>query len=958
MGSRSDHQSMVADQKPGSRSGSEPKEERRDGAKSFVPWAYPTAMLIRFGLFLRLFARRYFDRVRVEPGDLQRLQELYREGAVAHVLPSISVLDTLVLNRIFKKEGLPLARFLGGVRLILFWPFWRRTTYRLRRLFGKRAAEEPQKRFAQVLSEGGTSLLYVKRPKQFLLGGKSLLPPYVETLVDLQKTMEKPIYVVPEFVVWKQSVPRPKQSIWDMFFGDPDAPGALRKLFSFLRHSRRAFYSVGEPINVQELLNADQEGHAAEVLRTEILRRFNIERRAVAGPALKRASQIRDEILRNEDFDAELMNLAAEQNRSISVVKKEARGYLKEMTADFSLRMVDFLCLVLTFAFKRMYGQITVDPEGITRVREAGRNGPVIYIPCHRSHVDYLVLSYVLHLHGIVPPHIAAGSNLKFFPVGSLFRRGGAFFIRRSFRDNKVYAASFRAYLRKLVKEGVPVEFFIEGGRSRTGKTLPPRYGILKELVLTESKGIAQNIQVIPVGLSYERVVEDEAYRKELTGQKKTKESVLGVFKAFGVLFRKYGSLKVTFGEPLSIAEELNQSFPAPESSASESVHSELGTDTESSSTNYTHYSELPESDLHLNLFVKRLAYSVLRGINDCTMMTSTSLVAWGLLSHPRRGVRQEDLLTRIGLLITELGKNQVRMAPALESLMAARRATLDKLRQEADEALGRSSVIQMGRSDSEYGPHKQYYEAIGEAVKPLILETLQSFNDARYLHVEVFDDTTVYLVRAEQRIVVERYKNSVIHGLVRECLLAMAVCRALETRDTVRQSTVETDCATVSRLLKYEFVYDPGETFSESFAKTWEHFLKMGWLESDGNVARMPKHRAPVLQFFRRGLIKFVESYHLICVRAARLDRPTEESEFILQAIREGEKRYSAGELYAREACSTVTMKNALLIFEEMGAIRRWKEGRKSLVQLNGEEGLEILNNFNSHMASWTLWR
>ena len=119
-----------------------------------------------------------------------------------------------------------------------------------------------------------------------------------------------------------------------------------------------------------------------------------------------------------------------------------------------------------------------------------------------------------------------------------------------------------------------------------------------------------------------------------------------------------------------------------------------------------------------------------------------------------------------------------------------------------------------------------------------------------------------------------------------------------------------------------------------------------------------MPKHRAPVLQFFRRGLIKFVESYHLICVRAARLDRPTEESEFILQAIREGEKRYSAGELYAREACSTVTMKNALLIFEEMGAIRRWKEGRKSLVQLNGEEGLEILNNFNSHMASWTLWR
>jgi glycerol-3-phosphate O-acyltransferase len=289
---------------------------------------------------------------------------------------------------------------------------------------------------------------------------------------------------------------------------------------------------------------------------------------------------------------------------------------------------------------------------------------------------------------------------------------------------------------------------------------------------------------------------------------------------------------------------------------------------------------------------------------------------------------------------------------------MAARRATLDRLRKEADLDLSQHNVIEMGWADSEYGPHKNYYEAIGEAVKPLVLETLLTYKNARYMHVEVFGDTSVYLVRAEQRIVVERYKNSVIHGLVRECLLAMAVCRALETRDVVRRSTVETDCATLSRLLKYEFVYDPGETFSESFTKTWDHFLKMGWLESDGSVARMPKSRAPVLQFFRRGLIKFVESYHLVCVRAAHLDQPTEESDFILQAIREGEKRYSAGELYAREACSTVTMKNALMIFEEMGAIRRWKEGRKSLVQLNGEVGLEILNNFNSHMASWTLWR
>ena len=161
---------------------------------------------------------------------------------------------------------------------------------------------------------------------------------------------------------------------------------------------------------------------------------------------------------------------------------------------------------------------------------------PVVLVPCHRSHFDYVILSYIFHLNYLSPPHIAAGINLSFWPLGPLFRGAGAYFIRRSFDDNELYKAVFRSYLKFLIREGYTQEFFIEGGRSRTGKILTPKLGMLSAIVDAFTQGVRRDLYLVPVSIHYGRVVEEEAYQRELGGAEKEPESLAGLVRARRVL--------------------------------------------------------------------------------------------------------------------------------------------------------------------------------------------------------------------------------------------------------------------------------------------------------------------------------------------------------------------------------------------------------------------------------------
>src|SRR5205823_6192479 len=129
------------------------------------------------------------------------------------------------------------------------------------------------------------------------------------------------------------------------------------------------------------------------------------------------------------------------------------------------------------------------------------------------SHFDYLILSYIFHLNYLSPPHIAAGDNLSFWPMGPLFRGAGAFFIRRTFEDNELYKMVFRKYLTFLMREGYTQEFFIEGGRTRTGKILTPRLGMLSAFVNAFVQGVRRDLYFVPISIHYGRIPEEEKHR-------------------------------------------------------------------------------------------------------------------------------------------------------------------------------------------------------------------------------------------------------------------------------------------------------------------------------------------------------------------------------------------------------------------------------------------------------------
>lgn len=287
---------------------------------------------------------------------------------------------------------------------------------------------------------------------------------------------------------------------------------------------------------------------------------FSKQRIASVGPTLPIRQQMLKMLLNSQEISDAIQEEAKSKNISIEKARKNALSMLNEIAANFTYRALKITDYILTWAWNRLYQGLKVthaDP-----IRELAQNGhEIVYAPCHRSHMDYLLLSYVLYRQGLVPPHIAAGINLNFWPAGPIFRRLGAFFIRRSFRGNKLYTSVFRKYLAELFIRGYSVEYFIEGGRSRTGRLLDPKTGMLMMTIQTLLRGDPRPISIVPVYIGYEHVLEVATYAKELRGATKQKENLWQTLKAFFKL-KKLGLGYVNFGDPIPLNQFLTQNVP------------------------------------------------------------------------------------------------------------------------------------------------------------------------------------------------------------------------------------------------------------------------------------------------------------------------------------------------------------------------------------------------------------
>ncbi|XP_044866837.1 dihydroxyacetone phosphate acyltransferase isoform X6 [Mauremys mutica] len=266
-------------------------------------------------------------------------------------------------------------------------------------------------------------------------------------------------------------------------------------------------------------------------------------------------SAIKDSVLQSEQVQYVIKQLSKEMGESTDIIQEEAIEILDEMGHNLHIGAIRFFAFSLSKIFKRLFQRVCVNEEGIQKLQQAIQEHPVVLLPSHRSYIDFLMLSYLLYTYDLALPVIAAGMDfLGMKIVGELLRRSGAFFMRRTFGGNRLYWAVFAEYVKTMLRNGyAPIEFFLEGTRSRTAKTLTPKFGLLSIVMEPFFKREVFDTYLVPISISYERILEESLYAYELLGVPKPKESTSGLLKARKILSDNFGSIHVYFGQPVSL---------------------------------------------------------------------------------------------------------------------------------------------------------------------------------------------------------------------------------------------------------------------------------------------------------------------------------------------------------------------------------------------------------------------
>ncbi|XP_071226228.1 dihydroxyacetone phosphate acyltransferase isoform X2 [Salvelinus alpinus] len=268
-----------------------------------------------------------------------------------------------------------------------------------------------------------------------------------------------------------------------------------------------------------------------------------------------KANMLKNIVLQSDQLHYVINKVSQESGKAPDIIQEEASVILEEMAHRLQISTVRFFAFALTKAFKTLFQHVCVNEEGIQRLQQAIQEHPVVLLPSHRSYMDFLLMSYILYTYDLALPVIAAGMDfmgMKF--VGEMLRMSGAFFIRRSFGGDKLYWAVFSEYVKTMLRNGfAPIEFFLEGTRSRTCKSLTPKLGLLNIVIEPFFKGEVFDVNLVPVSISYERILEESLYARELLGVPKPKESTSGLLKARRILSEDYGSIHVYFGQPVSV---------------------------------------------------------------------------------------------------------------------------------------------------------------------------------------------------------------------------------------------------------------------------------------------------------------------------------------------------------------------------------------------------------------------
>lgn len=411
--------------------------------------------------------------------------------------------------------------------------------------------------------------------------------------------------------------------------------GRFRRLLAILLNGRNTIVRFSPPVSVRasvdEALPPERTVRKlSRVLRTH----FHRIRESVIGPDLSTRRLLVDQVLAAEPVKEAIADQARRDHSKLEDAWKKAHAMAWEIAADYSNPVVRSASFLLSHVWNRIYAGVLV--HHLDRFKDAAPGHEVVYVPCHRSHMDYLLLSYLLYERGIVPPHIAAGINLNLPVIGTLLRKGGAFFMRRSFRGNPLYSAVFTEYVAQLVSGGYSLEYFIEGGRSRTGRLVPPKGGMISMTVRAYLRQPRKPVLFQPVYIGYEKLIEGNSYLDELSGRPKQKESIwVLLWNIPRILRRNYGQVVVNFGEPIALSQVLAERAPEWDGKP------------------------LAEEDkpAWLGEVVSSLAIDIHTRINGAADVNPINLLALALLSTPKHAMAEADLIAQIALSKTLLAQ-------------------------------------------------------------------------------------------------------------------------------------------------------------------------------------------------------------------------------------------------------------------------------------------------------------
>lgn len=825
--------------------------------------ADPTsAMVPRFNLFFRGFARRYFRHFDLDEATVARLRALEAQGTVVYVMRYASRLDYFLFNTLFAREGLRLSAFANGLSFYYYQPLaggLRNWLRRRRMALSRRRREEldrerSQRKVREVAEAGESMFLFLRTARlgAWLRGREAAVEQGRRELDLLDEIVQVvwegggPVHLVPLALFWRKG-PRTERRFLNLTYGAVHRPGDFAKVTSFLATYRSLSIKVGEPIDLGAFVaERREEGRPALVrkVRRAILLFLYREERAVEGPTLRPRHRVQEGVLGDPRVQAAIEARAHDRGTSREAARAEAEKIFREIAADMNSTFLALLNAVVTPLFRRLF--VSIGARGLDKVAEYAKRHPLVLVPSHRSYFDFLILSWLFYGNYLVPPHIAARENMAFGPFGFLFRRAGAFFLRRSF-DDPLYKEVFRRYVGHLVKEGFTQEFFIEGGRSRTGKSLAPRLGMLSWNIEAFIASGRRDLFFVPVAITYERLVEEGAMVEELEGGAKKDESMLGLVRARKVLGRRFGSVFVHFGEPISLARALEG-------------RREL----------FVEGDEDEERAQERRRLTEALGNEIVERINWAMVANATSVAACALLGEPRRGLFREELVRRMGQVVDLLRLQDVPLTPALEADEGSFRESIDFLL--------RSGLI---RSQADPRGEVLYYEE-------------------------------------SHRRALDVYRNVLFHYVVAPSLIARRLLRGATPSELREDLTFWLD------LLYPEFFVPKGLVLAMHLEAFLDWFERKGALERGEETLRVTDKGRDYFAFLAEQTRSLFESYYVTFASLAGLEAPAGARTLEKEAEAWFGRARLLGEVERDEAWSPVTFRNALGVLVRRGILTR----------------------------------